>query len=194
MSKTKHKRKTKAPIGRARRILPRTMANEYLAECSFSARILYLALNCYTDKTDTVKAPIPQFMTLCPFKPEPDVYDLLCELESATLIKLSGDTVQMLRVSEFFEIRKPSRNQALHSGNRRAAKRSAFPLWANRNAISEVYRHARERSEKDGEAWHVDHEIPLQHALVCGLHVHQNLKVVLAAENLSKSNKFEVAA
>jgi len=182
-----------AAIGRTRRILPRTMANEYLAECSFSARILYLALNCYTDKTDTVKAPISEFMTLCKFKPEPDVYELLGELKAVDLIRISGDTAQMLRVSEFFEIRKPSKNYTVHSANRRAAKRSALPLWADKVAIAGVYQTAKEMSERFGEAWHVDHEIPLQHDLVCGLHVHQNLKAIPASENLSKSNNFEVA-
>lgn len=38
----------------------------------------------------------------------------------------------------------------------------------------------------------VDHRIPLRGKLVCGLHVHQNLRIVNSSLNKSKLNKFEV--
>lgn len=72
---------------------------------------------------------------------------------------------------------------------RRAAKKSAVPSWANSFFISECYHLARLRSKATGFPWHVDHIVPLQNKLVCGLHVEHNLQVIPGAVNQSKNNR-----
>lgn len=72
---------------------------------------------------------------------------------------------------------------------RRAGKKHATPAWADLNAIKQVYARAKRIAEVTGEAVHVDHIYPLRGKTVSGLHVHNNLRVVLKEENLRKGNK-----
>lgn len=63
--------------------------------------------------------------------------------------------------------------------------RASTPKWANPKAIRAIYAEAM----KLGLV--VDHDLPLKGELVCGLHVEDNLKLMLAEHNRVKSNKFE---
>lgn len=69
------------------------------------------------------------------------------------------------------------------NARRRAAKLKAIPSWANKSEIYKIYLKA--QSMKD---MHVDHIVPLQSKLVCGLHVENNLQIIPAVENSRKSN------
>jgi hypothetical protein len=66
--------------------------------------------------------------------------------------------------------------------------REAFPVWADRFIVKEMYDLARRRTQCTGIKWEVDHIVPLQSDLVCGLHVEHNLRVVPASVNRDKGN------
>lgn len=75
---------------------------------------------------------------------------------------------------------------------RRAQKLNATPQWADKEKIDFIY-HCRGVLNKLTKGdWEVDHVIPLQNDKVCGLHVHQNLRVIPKIDNRKKSNKFSV--
>lgn len=71
---------------------------------------------------------------------------------------------------------------AAWAARRRAALKSAAPAWADAGKISSIYQQARTQAK------HVDHDVPLQHDLVCGLHCEANLQLLSPAENRRKSN------
>ena len=76
--------------------------------------------------------------------------------------------------------------------NRRKLRDKSMPAWANKNAMAEFYILARQLTEDTGIKHEVDHIIPSNHKLVCGLHNEFNLQVLTKVENIYKSNKFEI--
>ena len=78
------------------------------------------------------------------------------------------------------------------SERRAQAIRERTPAWADRDAIEAIYDEARRLSQATGVPHHVDHDYPVRGELVSGLHVHQNLRILTGADNLKKSNSFEI--
>ena len=75
------------------------------------------------------------------------------------------------------------RYKAYKQALRRAIQLSATPKWSELLEIKQFYLNC-----PDG--FQVDHKIPLQNEIVCGLHVLQNLQYLTAENNLIKGNKF----
>ena len=67
---------------------------------------------------------------------------------------------------------------------RRKKLRNATPPWVNIASIREIYLLAKKKGLT------VDHIIPIQHPLVCGLHVPANLQLLPLSENVRKQNMF----
>lgn len=76
---------------------------------------------------------------------------------------------------------------------RRKKRDRSMPPWANKKAIEEIYKEARRLTDETGIKHEVDHIIPSNHPLVCGLHVETNLQILTEFENISKNNKFTYA-
>jgi len=76
------------------------------------------------------------------------------------------------------------------TARRRAMKKNATPQWRNTFFLREAYALAKLRTKMTGITWEVDHIVPLQSDLVCGLHVEHNVQVIPKEMNKIKSNKY----
>jgi hypothetical protein len=77
---------------------------------------------------------------------------------------------------------------------RRARKLEATPIWLTSldlHNIETEYKLAAWCSEVMGEAYEVDHIVPLQGKQVCGLHVPWNLRVISGKDNKMKGNRID---
>ena len=83
-------------------------------------------------------------------------------------------------------------NKALKSAataRRRAALLRAIPSWASKDDIKMYYALAVNLTRQTGVKAHVDHIVPLQSPIVCGLHCPANLTVITERLNKRKSNR-----
>lgn len=90
------------------------------------------------------------------------------------------------------EYRKNNRGLfAFYASSRRTAKLKRTPKWADFGRIQMYYNVCAFFNEVNGYIkYHVDHIVPMQGKTVSGLHVHNNLQVILAEDNLKKHNSW----
>ena len=81
-----------------------------------------------------------------------------------------------------YHLNNPHTQRAI-TAKRRALKLKATPKFANLKKIKEIYKNC-------PKGYVVDHIVPLQGKIVCGLHVEYNLQYLTKLENSSKSNRF----
>lgn len=69
--------------------------------------------------------------------------------------------------------------------------KQAKVAWRDTTAIRLIYKEMRRLNREAGYIkYHVDHIIPVHSNLVCGLHVENNLNIILGSDNEKKGNKF----
>lgn len=94
-----------------------------------------------------------------------------------------------LRIAQSVQWIKDNRETFRARATARKSRMRKPPAWADLPLIADIYRYARTMREC-GIDCHVDHVIPMNGKTVSGLHVHQNLTVLLAFDNISKGAKF----
>jgi len=66
----------------------------------------------------------------------------------------------------------------------------SFPPWVNRRALKALWHECRLLESIHKEPYSLDHIVPLNHPLVCGLTVPDNLRCAPARVNGFKGNKY----
>lgn len=74
---------------------------------------------------------------------------------------------------------------------RRADTIKATPGWAEYDKIVTLYEEAKQLTKSTGIDHEVDHRVPLNSPLVCGLHCMDNLQILTAIDNNKKKCKFD---
>lgn len=90
--------------------------------------------------------------------------------------------------SEYKKINRDKTNA--DCAKRRAAKLRASPEWTSDEGIKQYYLIADYLSDFFGMEFNVDHIVPLQSDLVCGLHWEGNFSIMLGAWNIAKGNRW----
>lgn len=76
-----------------------------------------------------------------------------------------------------------------HGYRRRMRVILATPKWVDFGAIAALIVQRNKITAETGIPHHIDHIIPLAAKNVCGLHVHQNMQIIPARENIAKNNR-----
>lgn len=93
------------------------------------------------------------------------------------------NVVKMHDANRTHGLSRSSQYRSSHCAKRRATKLQRTPPWSDYSVIQEFYKEC-------PEGYTVDHVLPLQGTLICGLHVVNNLQYLTSKENSKKGNRF----
>lgn len=66
----------------------------------------------------------------------------------------------------------------------------ARPIWVTPSQCLKFWEMSRQRTIETGIQHSVDHIVPLQHPMVCGLHCPDNMRIIPLVDNQSKGNNW----
>ena len=95
---------------------------------------------------------------------------------------------RVIAVNRAWRLANPDKSNAAGT-RRRTARMGATPKWADLKKIDAIYLACIRLNRESNDVFHVDHIIPIQSKLVCGLHCEANLQILTASENSSKGNR-----
>ena len=85
----------------------------------------------------------------------------------------------------------PSEKKAEVISRRNGIKKQT-PIWANKKYMNIFYKIAKLEQKRIGQPVHVDHIYPLNSDWVCGLHCEHNMQLLIAKDNIVKSNHYSL--
>jgi len=83
---------------------------------------------------------------------------------------------------------KHKKESAMRSKKRNDVIKQATTKWYEKTLVANKRQDAKNREG----SWQIDHIVPLQNDLVCGLHCNDNIRILTETQNKSKSNNFYV--
>jgi hypothetical protein len=100
-----------------------------------------------------------------------------------------ANRAQQIKRAIAFANKYPERKNARDMARYAATIAPQQPAWADKRKIETIYAIADFLTDRTGIVHQVDHVYPLKGKTCCGLHTHQNMRVITAEANQRKGNR-----
>lgn len=114
----------------------------------------------------------------------------VCELK--TVNRYIDRNLEKVTTSRKIADKKRNAYFAYYESKKRVLKVQRTPSWSDLFKIRLIHEERDRISKETGVPHAVDHIVPLQGKLVCGLHVPENLQILTRTQNSKKYNKFNI--